>query len=103
MGIFTRRFLKRRLIPRAHMIDQRQIKAGATFARMNARQVVETARILSIETRDGGVPHVRYNCRLHRAGSTVFEDGPRTLALPTFLERFETVAPADGSPVPSQS
>lgn len=72
-------------------VDQAALKAGATFARINSAQVVETAKILSVAKHASGIPHVRYNCRLHRA-NRVFEDGPRTLALPTFLERFESAA-----------
>jgi hypothetical protein len=62
---------------------------GATFARTSARQIVETARVLAIADDEGGIPHVRYNCRIHRE-NRVFDDGPRTLALPSFLEHFET-------------
>ena len=67
--------------------DAGQIKAGATFARAGAREVTETARVICVERHAGGVAHVRYACRLQHA-STVLDDGPRTLALPTFIERF---------------
>ena len=67
------------------------LSAGSTFARMGARQIVETARVLSIDDDNSGVPHVRYNCRIERE-NRVFDDGPRTLALPTFLERFNQAA-----------
>jgi hypothetical protein len=72
-------------------VDPAALKAGATYARINAAQVVETAKILSVAEHSSGIPHVRYNCCLHRA-NRVFEDGPRTLALPTFLERFQSAA-----------
>ncbi len=67
------------------------LSAGATFARRGARQTVETARVLSISEHGTGVPHVHYNCRIERE-NRIFDDGPRTLALPTFLERFDQAA-----------
>lgn len=70
-------------------IDINEIKAGATFARTGARDVVETARVISVQEHAGGVAHVHYACRLQHA-STVLENGPRTLALHAFAERFET-------------
>ena len=70
-------------------VDTNQIKAGATFARTGARDVVETARVISVQEHAGGVAHVHYACRLQHA-STVLEDGPRTLALQAFAERFRT-------------
>lgn len=66
-----------------------QVKAGATFARTGARDVVETAQVISVQEHAGGVAHVHYACRLQHA-STVLENGPRTLALETFVERFRT-------------
>ena len=70
-------------------IDVKEIKAGATFARTGARDVVETARVISVQEHAGGVSHVHYDCRLQHA-SRVLEDGPRTLALQAFAERFRT-------------
>ncbi len=70
-------------------IDTSQFKAGATFARTGARDVVETAKIISVHKHAGGVSHVHYACRLQHA-SRVLEAGPRTLALQTFAERFDT-------------
>ena len=79
--------------------DVEEIKAGATFARTGARDVVETARVISVQEHAGGVSHVHYDCCLQHA-SRVLEDGPRTLALQAFAERFRTSlgraeAPAD--------
>ena len=70
-------------------VDVEEIKAGATFARTGARDVVETARVISVQTHAGGVSHVHYDCRLQHA-SRVLADGPRTLALQAFVERFRT-------------
>ncbi len=70
-------------------IDRRELRAGATFARMTKTRVTETARILGVAEDEGGIAHVRYDSRLHSADRTL-EQGQRTLALPCFLERFES-------------
>jgi len=70
------------------------LEIGMTLTRTLAYHVMETAHVLGIEEDvDSGVPHVRYLCRLQRAG-TVFDAGPKTLALPAFLERFHDRAGA---------
>ena len=73
----------------AEPIDRRELRAGATFARMTKTQVTETARVLAVAEDEGGILHVRYASRLHSADRTL-EQGQRTLALPSFLERFES-------------
>ena len=70
-------------------IDANTIKAGAQFARTGARDVVETARVISVQEHAGGVSHVHYACRLQHA-STLLDACPRTLALQAFVERFDT-------------
>lgn len=67
--------------------DVDRVQVGAEFTRINAAQVTETARVLRIEHNMTGIPHVRYEFTVHRAGR-VLECGPRILALPTFLNRF---------------
>ncbi len=71
---------------------QTDLHAGATFARLTKTQITETARILALTEDEGGILHVHYASRLHRANRTL-EEGQRTLALPSFLGRFERVAP----------
>ena len=71
---------------------QSDLRAGATFARITETQITETARILCVAEDDGGILHVRYASRLHRANRTL-DRGQRTLALLSFLSRFERVAP----------
>ncbi len=72
-------------------IRQSELRAGATFARLTETQITETARILCVAKDDGGIVHVRYASRLHRANRTL-DRGQRTLALLSFLSRFERVA-----------
>lgn len=88
MTLFPSRSGKSRFGALNRSEDRNEVQIGATFARTSATQVIETACILSVAKHEGGIPHVRYNCTLHRA-DRIFEDGPRTLALPAFLARFE--------------
>ena len=74
----------------AERIDRRELRTGATFARMSKTRVMETARVLGVVEDEGGIPHVRYDSRLHSADRTL-EQGQRTLARPSFLNRFESV------------
>lgn len=93
MGIFTQGIRRWRTGPEQDGLDPARVEVGATFACTRSRHMVETARILSIEEDESGLPHVRYASRVQRA-STVFDAGSRTLALATFLERFrEPAAP----------
>ena len=71
---------------------QTYLHAGATFARLTETQITETARILALTEEEGGILHVHYASRLHRANRTL-DRGQRTLALLSFLSRFERVAP----------
>jgi hypothetical protein len=77
-------------------VRQNEIHAGATFARMTKTQITETARILGLTEDDGGILHVRYVSRLHRASRTL-DQGQRTLALLSFLSRFDRVSPREHS------
>ncbi len=79
------RSLRRGISETASVADR--VRIGAVFARINAAQVTETARVLRIEHNMTGIPHVRYDFTVHRAGR-VLECGPRILALPSFLKRF---------------
>ncbi len=68
------------------------LRTGAMFARMTKTQITETARVLGLAEDDVGILHVRYASRLHRANRTL-DQGQRTLALLSFLSRFDRVAP----------
>lgn len=67
------------------------LASGARFARQAAHEVIEIAHVISIDEHASGVPHVRFTSRWERA-SVVFDHGPRTLALPSFVERYGTTA-----------
>jgi len=74
------------------LTEPNDLRAGAVFARMTETQITETARVLGLTEDDVGIPHVRYASRLHRANRTL-DQGQRTLALLSFLSRFDRVAP----------
>ncbi len=78
-------------------IPHNDLRAGATFARMTETQITETARVLGLTEDDGGILHVRYASRLHRANRTL-DQGQRTLALVSFLNRFDRVTPPRADP-----
>jgi len=88
MSLFVDQAGRRRLVFGKPPADAMQVEAGATFARKGARELVETAEVISIQKHAGGVAHVRYNCQLQHS-STVLDKGSRTLALQAFVERFK--------------
>jgi hypothetical protein len=88
MSLFSARPKAGRTGIKKTRIDANSIKAGAQFARTGARDVVETARVISVQEHPGGVSHVHYACRLQHA-STLLDACPRTLALQAFVERFD--------------
>ncbi len=69
-------------------INPDDVRAGATFGRITETQIMETARVISVAEDEGGILHVRYSSRLHRADRTL-DEGQRTLAVPSFVKRFE--------------
>ena len=99
MSFFADRSGRRRLVFGEPPIDAAQVKAGATFARMGARDMVESAEVISIQKHAGGVAHVHYTCRLQHS-STVLENGSRTLALQAFVERFQKLPARSQAPPP---
>ena len=88
MSLFVDRAGRRRLVFGKPPIDATHVKAGATFARTGARDMVETAEVIGIKKHAGGVAHVQYTCRLQHS-SIVMDRGSRTLALQAFVERFQ--------------
>ena len=65
------------------------VKEGARFYRHRPDRMVETATVLSIAADRMGIPHVRYNLEIQKLrGATKFSDGPRSLALETFVSTY---------------
>lgn len=69
--------------------DTRFLKAGAEFTRDRKDKMVETARVLAVSSDSFGIPHIRYEVEIKRTSAqSRFLDGPRVLALSTFLETY---------------
>lgn len=69
--------------------DTRFLKAGAMFRRDRKDKLVETARVIAMSSDSFGIPHIRYEVEIKRpSAQSRFFDGPRILALSTFLETY---------------
>ena len=65
------------------------LKAGSIFRRRRDDATEETAKVLSVSTDSLGIPHVRYEIEIGRRGAqTRFRDGPRVLALQSFIGAY---------------
>lgn len=70
--------------------DPRFLKAGAEFKRNRKDKLVETARVIAVSSDSFGIPHIRYEVEIKRpSAQSRFYDGPRVLALSTFLETYQ--------------
>jgi hypothetical protein len=64
------------------------IRAGSAFRRVRADQMIETARINSVYANSAGIPHVRYEVVFESLSREAVREGPRILAVKTFIEMF---------------
>ena len=65
------------------------VKEGSRFFRHRPDRMLETATVLSVSSDRMGIPHVRYNLEIQKLrGTTKFSDGPRSLALETFMSTY---------------
>lgn len=58
--------------------------------------VIEMARVISVEDDDMGVPHVRYRSVTYR-GNEPTDRGPRLLGVDSFLRRYQLVDERTGT------
>jgi hypothetical protein len=63
------------------------VEPGAIFEAINERQTVEVAEIIGTRTDELGVGHVRFRLS-YRYQHRTMDAGERTLALASFLSRF---------------
>jgi len=63
------------------------IKAGSSFRRTQP-DMVETAEVVSVSADSFGIPHVRFHVSFKRPARDAMKEGPRVLALKTFIERY---------------
>jgi len=66
------------------------VEPGAIFEAVNERQTIEVAEIISIQTDELGVGHVRFRLS-YRYQHRTMDAGERTLALAIFLRRFNGI------------
>jgi hypothetical protein len=64
------------------------IRAGSTFRRVRGDRLIETAEINAVYADPSGIPHVRYHVVFKNAGRPAVREGPRVLAVKTFIETF---------------
>ena len=72
------------------------VRIGGLYECEFAGNVIEVARVVSVEDDDMGVPHVRYRSVSHR-GDEVSDRGPRLLGLETFLHKYQLVSERTGT------
>lgn len=63
------------------------IQPGCVF-RHCTNKLTETAEVLSLMTDEMGIPHVRFQVTIQAPYQRPFVDGPRTLNLRSFKERY---------------
>lgn len=63
------------------------IEPGALYGHMSGGRSVELARIIDVATDEFGIRHVRFHLG-YRYQHKIMEAGERTLAMPSFTERF---------------
>ena len=64
------------------------IRPGSVFRRTQTENVVETATVRSVGCDAAGIPHVSYDVSIQRSHIS-FQDGPRSLALKSFTDRYK--------------
>lgn len=63
------------------------LEAGALYAHVSGGRAVELARIIDVATDEFGIRHIRFHLA-YRYQHKIMEAGERTLALPSFTDRF---------------
>ena len=64
-----------------------KFEPGALYGHMSAGRSVEVARIIDVATDEFGIRHVRFHLA-YRYQHKIMEAGERTLAIPSFTDRF---------------
>jgi hypothetical protein len=64
------------------------IRAGSAFRRARPDTMIETAEINAVYTDSAGIPHVRFDVVFENPNRAAVREGPRILALKTFLQMF---------------
>lgn len=64
------------------------VQPGSTFRLVHADDLVETAKVLSINEDPYGIPHVKFLVSFQRPNRNTLDEGNRMLALRTFADRY---------------
>jgi hypothetical protein len=64
------------------------IRAGSAFRRVRLDRMTETAEISSVYADPSGIPHVRFDVVFENPDRAVVREGPRILAVKTFIATF---------------
>lgn len=64
------------------------IRAGSAFRRVRPDKMTETAEINSVYANSSGIPHVRFDVVFENPNRAAVREGPRILAVKTFIEMF---------------
>jgi hypothetical protein len=68
-----------------HSADE--VQPGGVY-RHCTQKLTETAEVLALMTDEMGIPHVRFRVTIQAPYQRPFVDGPRTLNLRSFMERY---------------
>ena len=72
------------------------VRVGGLYECEFAGNVIELARVTSVEDDDMGVPHVRYRSTSYR-GNEATDHGPKLLELESFLNKYQLVSERTGT------
>jgi len=72
------------------------VSVGSLYEYEYAGNVIEMARVVSVEDDDMGVPHVRYRSVSYR-GSEISDRGPRLLGLEFFFNKYQLISERTGT------
>lgn len=64
------------------------VRPGSTFQRVHPDNLVETAKVLSVDENPYGIPHVKFLVSFQRSNRKTIDEGNRILALETFADRY---------------
>ena len=77
--------------------EEPALEKGCIYRRVRADRMVETAKVLDIQSDSLGIPHVRFQVTFGRVDGIPQRDGPRMLSVASFMQQYrERVVRATG-------
>jgi hypothetical protein len=74
--------------------DAENVRPGTTFRRVHEDELIETAEVESVRPDLYGIPHVKFKVNFSRRNRFSYDEGSRTLALQSFIDRYREEVPA---------